>query len=948
MKIFHFVFFILFFSITNIPFLRSQQFTQDEFEEHLTEAYRLSNNQLVKSLIGDHRLMVKPFVNRIIRESISLELNGNIIEAQQKQSLAEKTASTFKNIHSEKSLVIAVNYLSYWSKEQKEKKVLADSLFALGTSIRGNRQQHEKAIEYYQQALDIYTEIGDERGEAGILGGLGFIYWSIDSDTCLVYYQKALVARKSVDDRFLVGATLNSLGVVYLQHYSDLDSAIYYLEKATRVRHEIGDLTGLGKSLVYLALTYEYNGQYVKAEDAYHEAYQVNKQVGNKIKMAEAMQNSAYLLSGTGHYLEALQNLDAALKLREELNDPVKIGNVLNDQGNVYANIRDFDRAIELYAKSAEIMNNEGNLDGQANAFNNIGTILDEVGRFQKAIEYYTRSIEICRQTEDRKGIGTALGNLGNTYYGLGDYEESERYQYQALQISRELNLHDNEIHNLINLSNAQNALGKLDSARFNSNLALGKSTELDNPQLIWISTLNLGDNYEKRGEYQQAIDHYERALGIVEEIRLSLTGEEYRSEYMAAERFAFEGLIQLLGRLHLNEPDEGFDRKAFLYAERSKSRAFLDMLSDSVQPATLQDVQESVPDEESVILEYFLGDSSSFLWVISEEEHELFILPGRNELKNNIETIRFSLTKPDASNLPFFTRSAQMLYKQLLEQAVPYIEKGKKLVIIPDGELYYLPFEVLLTKAPKRGKSSDPTTLPYLVKKHPLSYGHSATILMNMSTGIQAEGGMQPRLLAFGDPEFSSQYKRLEYSAGEVESISSFFEPSGADVFVQNEASEKRIKNTPMDQYSHIHFATHGTVDEVIPDFSSLVLAMDPDRNEDGLLQAWEIMDLELNADLVVLSACQSGLGKMVRGEGMVGLTRAFMYAGTPTVLVSLWNVADISTAGLMEKFYENLIKKELTKTDALRRAQLSMIKDEQFAHPFYWAPFVLIGDWQ
>ena len=147
---------------------------------------------------------------------------------------------------------------------------------------------------------------------------------------------------------------------------------------------------------------------------------------------------------------------------------------------------------------------------------------------------------------------------------------------------------------------------------------------------------------------------------------------------------------------------------------------------------------------------------------------------------------------------------------------------------------------------------------------------------------------------------------------------------------------------------FNYVHFATHGFIDETKPDLSSLVLTKDNNSCEDGMLQATEIYNLKLNADLVVLSACQSGLGKLVRGEGMVGLTRAFMYAGTPAVLVSLWSVSDVSTATLMGDFYRNLVKQKLSKTDALRKAQLTMLGNEKFAHPFYWAPFVIIGDWR
>ena len=191
--------------------------------------------------------------------------------------------------------------------------------------------------------------------------------------------------------------------------------------------------------------------------------------------------------------------------------------------------------------------------------------------------------------------------------------------------------------------------------------------------------------------------------------------------------------------------------------------------------------------------------------------------------------------------------------------------------------------------------------------------------------------------------------YKRLEYSGKEIENIASYFKKGNAEIYLRNDATEENVKREgELKKFNYIHFATHGIIDESKPDFSSLVLTRNNNSEEDGFLRASEIFNLNLNADLVVLSACQTGLGKLIRGEGMVGLTRAFMYAGTPTVLVSLWSVSDVSTATLMGEFYRNLVKEKLSKTDALRKAQLSLLGNEKFAHPFYWAPFVLVGDWK
>jgi len=391
------------------------QLSQEAFATDLIAACQEKNNPKVHELIKEHRLWVKPVVNQLIGDYIHQTMTGSSSRATTLKDAASLISQTFEETYGERSLSIATDYLDIWGMEQLGKKAQADRIFEIAEDLRSEKQTKE-AIQRYDQTLQLYLDIGDTRGEGEVFGRLGLIYWSIDPDTCLSYYQKALVAREHVDDRILVGATVNSLGVVYLWKFGELDSAIFYLERACIVRQEIGDLPGLGSSLVYLALSYDYNGQYVKSQDAYLKAYEVNKAVGNKVKMAEALQNTATLLNSTGHYTEALQKLKLALELREELGDPVKIGNVLNEQGNVYASMRDYDKAVELYAKTAEIMNSEGNLEGQANAYNNIGTILDEVGRFEKAIEYYTRSMKINKETGDREGLGTVLGNLGNSY----------------------------------------------------------------------------------------------------------------------------------------------------------------------------------------------------------------------------------------------------------------------------------------------------------------------------------------------------------------------------------------------------------------------------------------------------------------------------------------------------------------------------------------------------
>jgi CHAT domain-containing protein len=441
----------------------------------------------------------------------------------------------------------------------------------------------------------------------------------------------------------------------------------------------------------------------------------------------------------------------------------------------------------------------------------------------------------------------------------------------------------------------------------------------------------------------------------------------------MAKERYVYEDIVDLLGTLHEKDRTKGYDKLAFKYAEQSKSRVLLDLLSSAKltsgndqnkgnlrnpEPISIDEAKTLCPDKNTVVLEYSVGDSSSCLWVITRSDYTILRLPRRKILQEQIETLRFSLLDPQKGISEFFTNTGSILYDELIKPAESFLSKKSKLIIIPDGVLNYLPFEVLLTENMKTTADISYSDLPFLVKKYQVSFGQSASVLKALILKPEEvrQGAVGKRLLAFGDPLYEdtlsnilAKYPRLEFSGKEIENIASFFSTGSSEIYVRSRATEENLKrNSALNEFNYIHFATHGLIDEAKPDLSSLVLTSGRNSGEDGFLQAAEVFDLKLNTDLIVLSACQTGLGKLVRGEGMVGLTRAFMYAGTPSVLVSLWSVSDMSTSALMGEFYKNLIKYKFSRTDALQKAQLTLISDEKYAHPFFWAPFVLIGDWR
>ena len=950
------------------------QATQDAFATDLIAACQEKNNPIVKSLILEHRLWVKPVVNQLISDYIHRTMTGSKVRAASLKDAATLISQTFEESFGEKSLSIATAYLDTWGMEQLGKKAQADRIYGIATDLRKGGQQMDEATIKFLQSLELYTEIGDVRGQGEVLGGLGYIYYFIDADTCLSYYQKALVARQKVDDRYLVGGTLNTIGLVYYNFFYDLDKGIEYFEKAAAVREEIGHWSGLGVTLSKLGEVYKYNGEVAHAITTFEKSYLINQKAGDQFRMAEAKLNSGTILIKTGKYPEALNHLQVSLEMGQEMSDTLLLGDVHVQLAMAYAYLGDYDTAIRHATGAFSMYEAIDDPWGLAGAYNNTGFVLHEVGRLRKASEYYEKSLEIYTALEDQEHILILSDNLGTLEFDLGNFKEAEEYHQHAFQISKEIQLESGEMSSLVNLANAQNRLGKLDEALAHYESALLLSRELNSPEIEWKVLVGIGETYKLFDDYSKAIEYNEMGLTIIEELRNTLDSEEYRSSYLARERYAFEDVIHMLGELHEADHSKEYDLLAFEYAQRCKSRSFLDQMektnpastgnkvSFSAKTISLKDVQKSGIEKNTVILEYSLGDSSSHLWVISSDKYKMIKLPDRKTLQELVETFRFSILNPDQDNKAFLQQSGQNLYKYLIQSAEPYISRKSNLVILPDGVLNYVPFQVLITDPPDKQSDQTYTEISYLVKKYPISYGQSSSVLMNLIEERHQETDSQQKLkdlIAFGDPVYinngsdnntsRSGFKRLEHSGNEVESIVGFFKAGMTDIYLRENASEENVKqNNRLSEYRYIHFACHGQMDEKNPEKSSLVLSQDSPSSEDGFFQASEISVLKLNANLAVLSACQTGLGKLIRGEGMIGLSRSFMYAGTPSVVVSLWSVSDISTSILMKKFYENLIRKGLTKAEALHLAQISMIKDEKYAHPFFWAPFVLTGDWQ
>jgi len=416
----------------------------------------------------------------------------------------------------------------------------------------------------------------------------------------------------------------------------------------------------------------------------------------------------------------------------------------------------------------------------------------------------------------------------------------------------------------------------------------------------------------------------------------------------------------------------ENLERELFEVEDDLAEKRFQAELNNPSQrmvfstPATVEQLKNQLSDDESVI-EFCLGEDRSFAWMISRGTVGFEILPGRRKIEGKIRSYLNDLSTPP-TNLHLQLRVAKQramaedLFTLLFGKLASQLRDESKLIVIPDGLLNYVPYESLVHKD------------RYLIEDHPISYLPSASLieLLRQAAKSTPDREGQLDLLAFGDPVFQQQSKisltrkltsnrsqmgpqvwdwdrtnlsRLPRTRDEVEYIASLIPKQRTRLYLGKDSTEKAFKQEPLNRYRWIHLATHSLINERNPGRSAVVLALDGNNDEDGFLRATEIAELNLNCDLVILSACDTGRGQLSSGEGIIGLSRSFFIAGARSVIVSQWAVSDISTAQLMKDLYQQLVDGS-AKPAALREAKLRMIHGgSETRHPYYWAPFIVIG---
>jgi len=743
------------------------------------------------------------------------------------------------------------------------------------------------------------------------------------------------------------------------------------------------------------------------ALNSWEKGLKICRDLGNKQCIGVLLTNIGLAYWKLGHYNKALSYDEKALVIHREIGDREGEGDNLNNIGIVYTNLGQYDKALSYYEKALVIYKKIGYRMGEGTILGNIGVMYWKLGQYNKALSYYEKALVIDKEIGDRSGEGTNLNNIGVVYDDLGQYDKALSYYEKALLIYRDVGNLDGEGNTLKNIGKVFRKLGQYNKALSYFEKSLIISKEIGDRDGIYKSSWGMGSSYKGLKKYSEAVNYYIMSIDALEEIRGELKAEEHKTSFMGEKMEVYEELIEIL--IDMGRYDEAYN-----YMERSRSRAFLDLLASarfsskkamdketqrkdseyqnrlsilrsklmkdysnetlkaelakleaqyekfikdvnekngemasliSVKALKLKDVQRLLPNGNSII-EYISTDDKTLAFLVTKNDLKVFEIPIKKKDLNKkvndilIPNISNKRRRPESvieegaggseaseseisSNRQKFIASSKEFYDLLIKPVSGDI-KTKKIIIIPYGSLHKVPFVAL----------NDGTE--YLIDKYSISILPSASVLEY----LKGKGGTNNnRLLAFADPKTDAV--PLYYAETEVAEIKNLF--SNNKIYSKGNATETNFKNSS-GNYDIVHMACHGEFNDTSPLLSCLLLSKD--GSNDGYLRLNELFGLDLTeANLVTLSACETGLSKVKGGDDLVGMSRGLIYAGAESILASLWSVDDKSTAILMTKFYENW-KSGMTKAEALRQAQVHLKSMEGYEHPFYWAAFELIGD--
>jgi CHAT domain-containing protein/tetratricopeptide (TPR) repeat protein len=921
-------------------------------------------------------------------------------------------------------------------REVKNRRSEAFALTGLG-NVHSALNQYDKSIEYSQQSLKIYRELKERLTEGLTLNNLGQVHNSIGRyEEAIKYFEQALNIAREVNDRRGVGNALSGLGQAnfYMSRYA---KATEYSEQALQINREVKNKIGEKNALNHLGMYASSQGQYDQAISYFEQSAAISREVKDREGEGGALANLGIVYNYLGRHDKAIEFLERSLALDREFKDKSGESKTLNNLGLVYAGLGNHNKAAEHYEKALQIIREVKNRGSEPAALSNLGSVYFSLKKYEAAGEYFKQALVVSREVKDKVVEGRTISGLASVNYALGRYDEMVEQSKQALAILREVKDSTSEAKSLHSLAKVELERGNLNNAReyieecikiverlrsniYNQESRASYFASVQEYYKLYIDVLmRLHQSDSTKGFDALAVEASEKSSsrGLLEllteagaQIRqgvdLTLLEREQTLARQLNEKAARQ--ITLLGqspsleqtaslRKEINQLETDYEQVQATIRRTSPRYAAL----VQPQPLSLAEIQQTL-DPETLLLKYSLGAQRSYLWAISDSSVTNHELPNRDEVEKSARRLYELLTvrsRPQNNETAAQKRqrvqqaeaellqSAQQLSKMILEPAADRLGK-KRVVIVADGALQYVPFAMLPVPEKKANpaKTGKQTYRPLIVDHEIVSLPSASALAVQRQELVNRKPAPQA-LAVIADPVFETNdvrvipiknqaaskveqptaeatntrqlvhtsetkfaISRLPFTRQEADQILTAVPASASLKATDFKANRAAVLSGELSNYRYLHFATHGYLDTERPGLSALVLSMIDEQGQpqDGFLRAHEIYNLNLPAELVVLSACQTGLGKEIKGEGLIGLTRGFMYAGAKRVVVSLWSVNDKATSDLMTKFYQGMLKDNQRPAAALRTAQIEMWKQKQWQSPYYWSAFVIQGEWK
>lgn len=760
-----------------------------------------------------------------------------------------------------------------------------------------------------------------------------------------------------------------------------------------------------GIALLSSGLIYEQLGEIQNALDVYTQSLEIWQEIGNRQYEGSAVNNLGIIYNDLGEYEKAISNYNQAIKIQREVGNRPSVGIYLNNLAYAFMRLENYAEAEKFFRQSLEIKTEDQTNRGQrsvAVTLNNLGANLSLKGDYTNGISYLRQSLDLRHKIEDKWGIANSLLNLGKIQAENKQTEESRKNIEEANIRAIELGDRRMQAESLYLLAVLEQNDGNLEKAVLN----VGKGLEIvetirgeligSEVRYAYFSTVQnyyelyidlLISNFEKTKDKS----HISKALEISERSRSRSLIELLQQANVNFKQGIDEKLLAKFQTLQSLLNDKYNSRQRILSetptaeqvakineeiqtltAEtenlRSELRKNNPKFADLTEGKTISATEiQNLLDEKTVLLEYKLGEKRSFLWLVEQDSIEVFVLPSRRQIEDKANVFYNLIVADKPSEKTLLEKVSNDLSGILFGQIKSNIA-GKRLAIVCEGTLQYLPFSAL---------QSPNSATNVLAQENEIIILPSASVLAQIRENSAASKSYNKTLAIFADPvfdgkdtrikrqnslqtnvtqqviknpNFSRKLPRLIASRQEALNISSFSVKDKTNVRTDFDANLENIGGKNLADYRILHFATHGFLDTSKPAESGLIFSLfdEKGRERNGFLNLDSIYNLDISSELVVISACQTALGKDIRGEGLIGLSRGFLYAGSDRVAATLWKVDDSATAEFMKLFYRNHLEKNMSASAALRQAKLELMKIPRYRSPFYWSAFTLLGDWQ